>query len=198
MATKYIVGIDEAGRGPLAGPMAVGIVVMRKDVVIDTEGIRDSKKLSEKKREEWFKKIKAWNSEKALQYTVVLTSASDIDTKGLSWALAHSIQNGLEDLGVDPQHAHIYLDGGLHAPQEFLHQETIIKGDEKIPIISLASIAAKETRDTYMNKVALKYPEYGLEIHKGYGTLSHRNMIKKHGASPIHRKSFLKKIIKNS
>ncbi len=198
MTIKYIVGIDEAGRGPLAGPMAVGIVFMKKDAKLDTQGIRDSKKLSEKKRDEWFEKIKVWNSDQALQYTVVLTSPSDIDTHGLSWALAYSIKNGLKDLQVEPKNTHIYLDGGLRAPDEFKNQETIIKGDEKIPAISLASIAAKVTRDIYMKKVAHKYPEYGFEIHKGYGTKLHRDSIQKHGISPIHRKSFLKLLLSQS
>jgi len=195
MTIRYIVGIDEAGRGPLAGPMAVGIVVIKKGISIDFSGIRDSKKLSEKKRDEWFKKMVQLKKEGIIDYTVVLTSPVNIDIKGLSFALSNSIENGLKDLCIEPENAHIFLDGGLHAPQEYIHQEIIIKGDEKVPVISLASIVAKVTRDKYMIKISKKYPQYGFEIHKGYGTLFHRVSIKKYGISPVHRKSFLKRLV---
>ncbi len=225
---KYIVGIDEAGRGPLAGPVAVGAVctpikqydnmsrstshilssfgryestnfhplLTSQNRTIRTlfKGARDSKKMSEKKREEIFEKIKKAQGQNLLQYTVVNQSAKVIDTKGISWAIKNCIKKCLEKLKVDPKHTLVLLDGGIKAPVEFIHQKTIIRGDDKELVISLASICAKVTRDTHMRKVAKKYPQYGLEIHKGYGTLRHRKAIKKHGSSSIHRKTFLKNI----
>lgn len=191
---KFIVGIDEAGRGPLAGPMAIGIVVLRKNHKLSLSGIRDSKKLSPKGREEWFKKISLWRKEGKISFCVMFVSPKDIDTKGLSWGLRSLIEKGLKKISANPLNSMIFLDGGLKAPKNFKFQKTIIKGDEKIPVISLASIAAKVFRDRKMIALAKKYPKYGFEIHKGYGTLAHRKVIKKFGESPVHRKSFLTRI----
>lgn len=194
MAIRYIVGIDEAGRGPLAGPMAVGIVMIKKNHTLPLTRIRDSKKLSPEAREEWFRKILLWKKEEKLSFCVMFVSAKDIDNKGLSWGLASSIEKGLRKLSVSPLKSEVFLDGGLKAPKKFLFQKTIIKGDEKIPVISLASIAAKVLRDRKMVAFSKKYPKYGFEIHKGYGTLAHRRAIKKFGPAVIHRKSFLTRI----
>lgn len=191
---KYVVGVDEAGRGPLAGPMAIGILALPTNHKLPLAGIRDSKKLSPLKREEWFKKISEWQKERKLTFCVVFVSAKEIDTKGLSWGLRTSIEKGLKKLSFKPREIEIFLDGGLKAPQLFPFQKTIVKGDEKIPVISLASIAAKVLRDRKMVTFAKKYPKYGFEIHKGYGTASHRRVIRKFGPSAIHRKSFLSRI----
>jgi ribonuclease HII len=187
-----VIGIDEAGRGPLAGPVAVGAVIFSKRARFDFDGLADSKKLSTLQREEWFRKMKDWQKEGKLRFAVSLISNTVIDTKGIASAISLGIERCFKKLNVDPNRAHVFLDGGLKAPDEFLNQQTIIKGDEKIPAISLASIAAKETRDTKMKQLAKKYPQYGFEIHKGYGTLFHRKAIKKYKASDIHRKTFLK------
>lgn len=191
---KYVVGIDEAGRGPLAGPVAVGMVKIAADFdEAFFEGIRDSKKLSAKKREEWFLKAEEAQKAKLLDWAVSLVSEKSIDKLGIAPAIRSGMSRCLEKLAVAHEDT-IFLDGGLKLPKEFIHQETIIKGDEKIAVISLASICAKVLRDRYMIKLAEKYPVYGFEVHKGYGTKTHIATIKKHGSSDVHRKSFLKKI----
>lgn len=187
-----IVGIDEAGRGPLAGPVAVGAVVFSNRARFDVTGLADSKKLSPLRREEWFRKIKIWQKEGTLRFAVSLVSNTVIDKKGIVPAIQLGIERCLSKLEVNPKHTKVFLDGGLKAPREFINQETIIKGDEKIPAIALASIAAKVTRDKKMKVLSKIYPQYGFEIHKGYGTLAHRKALKKHKATGIHRKSFLK------
>jgi len=188
---KYLVGIDEVGRGPLAGPVAVGVLVMKENLKIFGK-IRDSKKLSVKQREEWFKIICAERQRGALDFSVSFISHITIDKSGLAWALRTAIARSLARLAI-PTASEIFLDGGLRAPEIFKNQKTIIKGDEKIPVIALASIVAKVTRDRLMIRLAKRYPEYGFEKHKGYGTKEHFAAIKKHGLCPIHRRSFLLK-----
>lgn len=193
--TKYLIGIDEAGRGPLAGPVSVGAVMISKDFNKKLwKGVRDSKKLSHKAREEWFIKLQEWQKLGIIKFHVALVSEKIIDTKGISYAIKKGIAECLKKVKADCDTCTVLLDGSLKAPAEFLNQETIIKGDDKEPIISLASIAAKVTRDRYIIKIAKKYPLYKLEIHKGYGTHFHREMIKKYGSAVIHRKSFLRNI----
>ena len=197
---EYLVGIDEVGRGPLAGPVAVGVLVMKTKSVkrfrlFDKKGetfLRDSKKLSEKQREEWFEIICAERKRGALDFSVSFVSHIMIDKSGLAWALRTATARSLARLAISTDSA-IFLDGGLRAPEIFKNQKTIIKGDEKIPVIALASIVAKVTRDRLMIRVAKKYPQYGFERHKGYGTKEHFAAIKKHGLCPIHRRSFLLK-----
>jgi ribonuclease HII len=189
---KYIVGVDEAGRGPLAGPVSVGVVVVRQGFDFTVfKKLRDSKKLSVKKRKEFFALIKQMHKHKKLSFAVSLVSEKIIDTKGISFAIRKGVEQNFKKLSIS-KHTDVYLDGSLKAPADFKNQETIIKGDEKIPVISLASICAKVTRDEYMVKMAKKYPEYGFDIHKGYGTRKHYQCIKKYGVSTVHRKSFCK------
>lgn len=201
---QYIVGIDEVGRGPLAGPVAVGVCVISvskmKKLLADGffNGIRDSKKLSEKKREEWLGKIKELKEKGDLDYRVSFVSNKIIDKKGISHCLRLAIKNSLEKLKASPLRTMVLLDGGLKAPEEFTRQKTIIKGDEKEAIISLASIAAKVARDRKMVAYSKKFPQYGFEIHKGYGTAIHIQKIRQNGLSKLHRKSFCKKICKFS
>lgn len=198
MAKKYtyIVGIDEAGRGPLAGPVAVGIAIVPKTFNKKlVKGIKDSKKLTALGREMWFAKMQVWKKEGILNFHAALVSAKEIDAKGINLAIQKGILICLKKVGAHHLTCSVLLDGGLNAPEHFKTQKTIIKGDEKEPLISLASIAAKVTRDKYMHTLAKKYPQYGFEVHKGYGTESHRKAIKKHGISSVHRKSFLKSFI---
>lgn len=182
---RYIVGIDEAGRGPLAGPITFGFVMypthLHRKVF---KNIRDSKKLSPKKREEWFKFLK---THPKLTFGTASASAKTIDKKGLSYANRLCLRRLTKKFAVKP--AMIFLDGGLKAPEEF-SQKTIIKGDEKIPVIAAASIIAKVTRDRKMLRLAKKFPQYRFDLHKGYGTKLHRALIKTHGLSPIHRQTF--------
>ncbi len=190
---QFIVGIDEAGRGPLAGPVAVGVVIVPAG--FDTklfDGIRDSKKLTEKARETWFAKLPQLEAEHGLRYKVEFTSAQYIDEYGIVPAIKRAIAAALKALEVAPNEVEVLLDGSLKAPPEFTAQKTIIRGDETEPVISLASVAAKVMRDKLMCNLALKYPEYGFEVHKGYGTKKHREALIQHGLSDVHRKSFIK------
>ncbi len=185
----FVIGIDEAGRGPLAGPLAVAGVKMKRGSRTARralEGIKDSKKLSEKKREEWFAKI---ISNPNFSWAVSVLTPKTIDRINIARAANLGAYRVSQKLGQDDL-CHVMMDGSLFLPSGIL-QSTIIRGDEKIPLISAASIIAKVTRDRIMRRIHKKYPQYGFDIHKGYGTTRHRYAIKKHGASSVHRKSFL-------
>lgn len=194
---KYIIGIDEVGRGPLAGPVAVGAVAINSDVYNsrlkkEFKGIRDSKKLSEKKRGEWFKKIKLAQMRGDIKFSVSFTAPTIIDKKGIVFSIQSALDKSLSNLKVKPEYAQIFLDGGLKAPKEYKNQKTIIHGDDLVQIISIASVVAKVTRDRLMVRFAKKFPQYGFERHKGYGTKAHYLAIKKYGITKIHRRSFLR------
>lgn len=193
---KHIVGIDEVGRGPLAGPVVVCACKIPESFdPVHFEGIKDSKKLSPQKREEWYLKISALKSKGELDFAFSFVSAAEIDSIGISKAIQKAIHESLGALKLSPESTQILLDGSLKAPERFEAQDTIIKGDEKVPVISAASIVAKVMRDRYMEEQSRAYPEYGFDAHKGYGTSVHIKAIRKHGASPLHRKSFLKSIL---
>ena len=200
---KYIIGIDEVGRGPLAGPVTLCAVrveagmykKLQKNKDLPALG-RDSKKLSKKEREKYSKILCDLALEGKLQFTIVMQNNVVIDTKGLSFAIKKALAGCLQKVGATEKDS-VLLDGGLKAPSEFTNQQTIIKGDEKHPVIAWASILAKVHRDNYMTKMAKKYPEYGFEKHMGYGTKVHRDVIKKYGPSPLHRKSFLTNLIQS-
>lgn len=206
---KYIIGIDEVGRGPLAGPVAVCSFLIKEDVFTDghfpigqTYGkdkklpkLRDSKKLSKKQREEWFEYLKVAKTEGFCDYAVSFVSPENIDKFGIVKCIQKALDKSLSDLviscNLEPRTCNLFLDGGLKAPVEYVNQETIIRGDELHPVISMASIVAKVTRDAVMAKYAKEYPEYGFENHSGYGTKAHYEAIKIHGKTPIHRKTFI-------
>ena len=191
---KYIVGVDEAGRGPLAGPVTVGLVKIPADFDWAlVPGVRDSKKISEKKRDVIYKIVLTLHVQKKLSYVVKSVSAKSIDAKGIAPAIRRAIAAGIDDLECDPADTFIKLDGSLRAPAEFT-QETIIKGDDKEQVIGLASIMAKVTRDRYMVQQDAQYPKYGFAAHKGYGTKLHMAAIANHGFTPIHRRSYCKNI----
>ncbi len=215
---KVIVGIDEVGRGSLAGPVTVCVVAcevrlytkLKRDKKLPPLG-KDSKKLSPTERQKYAKYLKSIMSRRHLDiyqglplvtlvnwvrfsYKVVHISNKIIDSKGISFCIRRAIERELKKLKLDPRKTEVRLDGLLKAPKEFINQKTIIKGDEKEKIIAWASILAKVSRDALMCRMAKKYPKYGFEMHKGYGTAMHRKMIKKHGLSPIHRRSFCKNI----
>ncbi len=196
----HIVGIDEAGRGPLAGPVTVGAVMVScerlKEFAALFRGVKDSKKLSAQKREIWFQELETAEHAGMISFHVSFSGSGTIDKRGINAAIFRSITASLGALSCPPRNSIILLDGGLRAPSIYRNQKTIIRGDEKIMIISLASIAAKVLRDRLMEKLSLKYPHYDLEQHKGYGTKEHFKKIKKHGLSKIHRRSFLKSIYK--
>lgn len=191
---EYVVGIDEVGRGPIAGPVTIGIVVISKKhytKLLHTElyGVKDSKKLSAIQRKVWEKKCNALQKEGILSYTILSGNQKEIDTKGIAVVIRSLIKKGLTKYTYKKMH--ILLDGGLRAPEEY-SQETIIKGDSIHPIISLASILAKEHRDRYMHRMDMKYKGYGFITHVGYGTKKHYEAIDRLGLCVLHRKSFLR------
>ncbi len=187
-----MLGVDEAGRGPLAGPVAIGIVAVPERFAITREfpNLVDSKQMSPLAREKMFGLLRARARQGDVRFCVRSTSAQRIDEWGLSRAVASAIARGVRFLAPEPRGISIYLDGLLKAPREY-DQQTIIGGDEAVPIIALASIAAKVMRDRLMTRLSKQFPEYGFEKHKGYGTEAHYDMLKKYGPSLIHRRSFL-------
>ena len=187
----YLMGIDEVGRGPIAGPVAVGAFVFLNPKAIRLfRGVKESKQLSEEKREEWFKKIEKVRDDGLIDFCVTFQSEKIIDTKGLSFAIKNALRLSIKKLKLNPKQCLVLLDGGLKAPTEYLNQKTIIKGDAKIKVIALASICAKVLRDRKMRKWAEKYPLYGFEVNKGYGTRKHYDAINKYGLIDLHRKTF--------
>lgn len=193
VGVKWIVGVDEAGRGPLAGPVYVGAYAIPATGfdMRQLARVRDSKQLTQKAREEQYKKI---TGARGVRYGVASSSAHVIDTRGIVFAVQRALGRALEKLSLTPGNCLVLLDGGLKAPQEYLYQKTIIRGDATEKVIGAASILAKVTRDKKMCSIARKYPLYGFDIHKGYGTSKHRVCIKKHGMSQEHRRTFCKNI----
>ena len=195
---KYICGVDEVGRGPLAGPVAVCAFLCRPDFLdfLPTTKekknyIRDSKKMTRKQREKWYEFLKKNKSEGKCDFAVTFVSAENIDKSGIGKCIKKALDQSIEKLRVNEKLVSIYLDGGLKAPKEYIYQETIIHGDELHPVISLASIIAKVSRDKIMYRYAEEFPEYGFDKHVGYGTRAHYDAIAKHGQLPIHRKTFI-------
>ena len=182
---EYICGCDEAGRGPLAGPVAVAACIMPLDNLI--EGIDDSKKISQKKREELYVKI----INTALAYNVVFIDENEIDRVNILNATKEGMEKAINGLSIKPDYVLVDAVKGLNLNCEYL---PIIKGDALSYSIGAASILAKVTRDRLMLEMDKEYPEYNLKKHKGYGTKEHIENIKKYGPSPIHRLSFIKKI----
>ncbi|NCT00051.1 ribonuclease HII [Candidatus Parcubacteria bacterium] len=193
---KYLCGIDEVGRGPIAGPVTVGLVLYQKNIsrLFSKIPLLDSKKLSPQKRRDIVKLLQGWKKEGKIFFTTTSISAKDIDRIGISKAIQKALNKNLSRIEVNPKDVLVVLDGGLHAPSEYIYQETIIKGDTKNRAIAFASIMAKVTRDNYMELQSERYPEYNFAQHKGYGTKDHYKTIKKHGICALHRKSFLRNL----
>ncbi|HIT72242.1 MAG TPA: ribonuclease HII [Candidatus Fimicola cottocaccae] len=184
---EFIAGIDEVGRGPLAGPVVTASVILPKDCRI--MGINDSKKLSEKKRNELYDII----IKEAVAYSFGVITAKEIDDINILQATYKAMKNSLESLSVKPD---FVLADAVTIPNIEFKQKGIIKGDAKSLSIGAASIIAKVTRDRMMEEYSKLYPEYHFEKNKGYGSAEHIEAIKKYGICPIHRKSFLKNLIK--
>ncbi len=198
----YIIGIDEVGRGPLAGPITLGIFgtnkkfskIILKDVFENK--LRDSKKLTPKKRLLIYDKLNKFKENQfPIIFMTVNISNEIIDKKGISFATNLAIKTLLKFVEKNIKIENILLDGSLKAPLKYKNQKTIIKGDEKEICIACASIIAKVERDNLMNKLDKKYPNYDLKSNKGYGTSNHIKSIKLYGLSKIHRKSFCRNII---
>lgn len=187
-AIKVICGVDEAGRGPLAGPVCAAAVILPKD--LELPGLTDSKKLTDKKRRDLFPLIQ----EQAVAYGIGLATEQEIDEINILQATFLAMQRALDQLAVKPDLA--LIDGNRQ--KEFgIPVKTVVKGDSLSANIAAASILAKVTRDDLMVEMAQRYPQYGFEIHKGYGTKAHYAALREFGASPIHRHTFLKKFYGN-
>lgn len=181
---KLICGVDEAGRGPLAGPVCAAAVILPANVEIP--GLNDSKKLSDKKRRELYPVIK----EQAVAYGIAFADHAEIDEINILQATYLAMERAINQLSVKPELA---LIDGNRAKDFGISVETVVHGDSLSASIAAASVLAKVTRDDYMLKMAEAYPGYDFEIHKGYGTKAHYAALTEHGPSPIHRMSFLKK-----
>ena len=186
-AGRTVCGIDEAGRGPLAGPVCAAAVILDPNDPI--EGLNDSKKLTEKKREFLFEEIK----KRALAYGIAFAGEKEIDEINILRATYLAMNRAYEGMGVSPDAA--LVDGNRDPGLPCGETQCIVKGDAKSASIAAASILAKVTRDRYMVELAKKYPEYLFEVHKGYPTKKHTEVILEIGPSPVHRRSFLKKIL---
>ncbi len=181
-----IAGVDEAGRGPLAGPVYAAAVILPENCFIPN--LNDSKKLSEKKREELYEII----TQKAIAYSICSVDEKRIDEINILNATFEAMNGAVNSLNILPDFA--LIDGNRIKGMTIPH-ETVVKGDSKSASIAAASILAKVSRDRYITEIAKAYPEYGFEQHKGYGTAAHTEAILKHGPSPIHRRTFLKKLL---
>lgn len=184
---KAICGVDEAGRGPLAGPVCAAAVIVPPNTIID--GVNDSKKLTEKKRETLFDVIK----ETAVSYCIAYASVEEIESINILNATMLAMKRAVEGLEVKADYA--MIDGNKMPPID-IDGETIVKGDAKSMSIACASILAKVSRDRLLYEYAKEYPQYQFDKHKGYGTVVHREAILEYGPCPYHRMSFLKKIKK--
>ena len=179
-----ICGVDEAGRGPLAGPVCAAAVILPPHTVI--EGLNDSKKLTDKRRRELFPVI----CEKAVAYGIAFATVEEIDEMNILQATFLAMRRAIEQLEGKAEFA--LIDGNRQT--DFgIPAMTVVKGDSRSANIAAASVLAKVTRDEYMEKLSLEYPRYGFEVHKGYGTKRHYEALREHGASDVHRKTFLKK-----
>ncbi len=181
-----VCGVDEAGRGPLAGPVYAAAVILPQGLVI--EGLNDSKKLSEKKREQLYDEI----TKNAVSWSVAFATEKEIDEINILQATFLAMKRAVE--GLSPKADYVLVDGNRMPPLE-AQGETVIKGDSLSMSIAAASILAKVTRDRFMTELAQIYPQYRFDKHKGYGTKLHYELLAEHGVSEVHRKSFLKNIL---
>lgn len=182
---RLICGVDEAGRGPLAGPVYAAAVILPRGLVL--EGLDDSKKLTEKKREALFDPIR----EQAIAYGIASASVEEIETLNILNATFLAMNRAIEKLSPVPALA--LIDGNRNTGITF-PSRCVVKGDAKCADIAAASVLAKVSRDRFMLEMAKQYPRYRFEQHKGYGTKLHYDMLREYGPSPIHRMSFLKKL----
>ncbi len=196
-----IVGIDEVGRGPVAGPVAVCAVWYKakdhQNITAYFDGMNDSKKVHVNKRRLFAKTAQELQDKGLINYTIQYGSAGKIDKEGISFCLREGIERSLKIAqkdGLTPTD-YIFLDGSLKAPATYYKQKTIIGGDGKVFAISLASVIAKVARDEIMEEYGINDPKYGFEQHKGYGTAGHIKAIKEHGTSDLHRKTWLTKYL---
>ncbi len=200
LITHVVVGVDEAGRGPLAGPVSVGIVVSSPKGVLQIIKsspieLRDSKKLTKKGREIWYDHIEKCKEQGFCDYAVAMTPAIYIDKHGITKAAQRCVDTAFKKLNLNPK-VKVLLDAGLRPPKGYENYIVMEKGDEREAVIALASIMAKVTRDRYMEKMSKKFPEYAFERNMGYGTKRHLKALEKNGETILHRKTFLKYLLR--
>lgn len=205
MHQRFVIGVDEVGRGPIAGPVCVGAFIIHDYSILQyaPHVLRDSKKLTPQKRNDWVKYLNNCKKKDKCSFAYSFVSAQVIDKIGIARAIKNALASSIKkiekeiiiDNKITPedfyQNTTVLLDGGLKAPKEYVHQQTIIKGDEKESVIALASIIAKVARDKYMEKVSNLYPKHDFSTHKGYGTKAHYKSIQSHGRTVLHRHTFL-------
>ena len=201
---RWVIGVDEAGRGPLAGPVAVGAVMVPEDfdVLRTFPAVKDSKQLSPQKRSEIYKEVIVRAETGDIRFCVRFSNSKHIDIFGITKAVSRAVAGSVRFLAPDyneehlpsPKNVRILLDGLLRAPSEY-EQETIIHGDALVPLISLASVVAKVRRDALMKRFASRFPEYGFEKHKGYRTSMHSAAIREFGLCTLHRSTFCKNLL---
>lgn len=197
---KWIIGIDEVGRGPLAGPVYVCAAAMPVSLYKKTAWrknlplLTDSKRMNAHNRMLWYQHAAKLKKEGCVRYALASKSAHDIDMHGITTCISLCITKVLRDLKLDPEDCTVLLDGGLKAPFMYT-QQTVIKGDLLHPIISLASVIAKVSRDTVLARLHLKHPEYSWNTNKGYGTKAHTDALRTQGITTLHRKTYLRKYL---
>lgn len=202
MAFTHLVGIDEVGRGPIAGPLCMGGCALLRERAAEfyryMHGLRDSKRLTPANREQWASTLYMCAKKGICQLSLAFVSEQTIDERGLAYALRIAADTVLSSLSIVPSDSFVMLDGALKAPSIYRFQESIINGDEQEPLIAAASVIAKVRRDRHMVKLAAQYPNYGFEKHKGYGTKSHYRALSMLGPCELHRKSFLSECSKRA
>lgn len=195
MRARYIIGVDEVGRGPLAGPLCIGACAVRSGRLSAFRTLfrraKDCKQLAPRERERWLSVMHGAAEKGVVAFVTAFVGHQTIDEKGMAHALRVGVCRALKKLKREPSACRVLLDGGLRAPRPFTNQTTIIGGDEKEKLIALASIAAKVRRDRRMVRLAARFPHYGFETHKGYGTKLHYARLRAHGPCAIHRKTFI-------
>ena len=201
---RIIVGVDEVGRGPLAGPVTVAVCILPLEnithiarAVFPNGIIKDSKKLAPKEREQIYKVMSEYKKDGLVDWQLGNCSNTDIDKRGIGVCIRSLVEKNLSKIKIPHQEMTVYLDGGLKAPTQYF-QKTIIKGDEKVLAIALASIVAKVTRDRYMVRMEAQFPGYGFDSNKGYGTREHIQGVKKLGLCRLHRQSFCRGVTNQS
>lgn len=202
MSYRYLIGIDEAGRGPLAGPVSLGAVSIPAKHLSATRKlfgkIKNSKHLSPLQRERWYRLMLAARQEGIINFACAYSTNEQIDRLGLVWSIRSALRRAVNKLNCPPSSSKVRLDGSLKAPAEYRDQTTIIKGDEKEMIIAMASVVAKVRRDRLVTHLEKIYPGYGLSEHMGYGTAAHYQALRRLGPSPIHRRSFLGSLLRQN
>ena len=198
--SRWIIGVDEVGRGPLAGPVTVCAFAVRAEAAAEVgraladAGVGDSKQLGEPTRRRVAAAARRAAARGAARLAVRSVSAAAIDRRGISAAVRRAVALALAGLGIEPSLAEVRLDGALAAPRRYANQRTIVRGDASDTWIGAASCVAKVYRDRLMERLGEAYPGYGFEDHAGYGTLAHRRAIRRLGPSPAHRRSFCSRI----